>query len=171
MSDEWTETLADFARGITLRPARDSDLPFLEALYASTRSAEMDQLDWNEEQKRDFLAQQFRAQNAHYQNHFSGADFLLIERRGEPVGRIYLEQRIDEIRLIDVALLPGQRGRGLGTAMMDRLLAAAGRLALPVRLHVESFNPAYRLYQRLGFQWREDRGVHQFMEWRPSSRR
>jgi len=166
---DWIETLADFAGSITLRPIRETDLPFLASLYASTRAAELEQLDWREEQKRTFLSQQFRAQHEHYRASFPRARFLVIERRGNPIGRIYLDQRTDEIRLIDIALLPEHRGQGLGTAMTDRLLAAAGRLGIPVRLHVETFNPAYRLYERLGFKWKEDRGVYQFMEWQPGS--
>lgn len=166
---DWIETLEDFARSITLRPITEADLPFLQRLYASTRRDELAQVNWNEVQKGDFLAQQFRAQHEHYRTNFPRARFLLVERRGDPIGRIYLDHRGDEIRLIDIAFLPEQRGHGLGTAMMDRLLAAAGRLGLPVRLHVESFNPAYRLYERLGFKWKEDRGVYQFMEWRPAA--
>lgn len=168
MPVDWTEILEDSARSVSLRPIREYDLSFLEELYASTRREELEQLDWSEERKRAFLTQQFRAQHEHYRANFSGALFLLIAQRGEPIGRIYLDQRPDEIRLIDIAFIPQQRGRGLGTAMMDRLLAAAGRLGLPVRLHVESFNPAYRLYERLGFKWKEDRGVYQFMEWQPA---
>jgi ribosomal protein S18 acetylase RimI-like enzyme len=164
---DWIEILGDFARSVTLRPITETDLPFLERLYASTRRDELARLEWSEAQKRDFLAQQFRAQHEHYRENFPEARFLLVERRGEPIGRIYLDRRSDEIRLIDIAFVPEQRGQGLGTAMMDRLLAAAGRQGLPVRLHVESFNPAYRLYERLGFKWLEDRGVYQFMEWRP----
>lgn len=171
MPEAWTHTLADFARSLTLRPIHDEDLAFLQALYASTRIEELKPLDWSADHKHAFLAQQFRAQHEHYRANFGGGEFLLIERRKEPVGRIYLEQRPDEIRLIDIALLPEQRGQGLGTGMMDRLLAAARRLGLPVRLHVESFNRAYRLYERLGFRWKEDRGVYQFMEWRPASNR
>ena len=38
----------------------------------------------------------------------------------------------------------------------------AGRL---LRIHVERFNPALRLYARLGFRQIDDRGVYLFMEW------
>jgi hypothetical protein len=35
----------------------------------------------------------------------------------------------------------------------------------PLRIHVERFNPALRLYQRLGFRQIEDRGIYYFLEW------
>lgn len=170
MNLDWIDSLADTGRSLTLRRAVEADLDFLERLYASTRRDELAQLDWDDERKRAFLAQQFRAQHAHYRAEFANASFLIIERHSEAIGRIYLDHRRDEIRLIDIALVPEARNRGFGTSMMDRLLAAAGRLGLPVRLHVESFNPAYRLYERLGFKWLEDRGVYQFMEWSPRAR-
>jgi hypothetical protein len=46
---------------------------------------------------------------------------------------------------------PGRRLRGLRSEA-----AAAGK---PLRTHVERFNPALRLYQRLGFRQIDDRGV------------
>ena len=41
--------------------------------------------------------------------------------------------------------------------------AAAGK---PLRIHVERFNPALRLYERLGFRLVEDHGLYLFLEWR-----
>jgi hypothetical protein len=35
----------------------------------------------------------------------------------------------------------------------------------PLRIHVERFNPALRLYERLGFREIEDKGVYRLMEW------
>ena len=46
---------------------------------------------------------------------------------------------------------------------MDALLAYADRLGRPVSLHVEPFNPARRLYERLGFRVIETRGLYELM--------
>jgi len=154
---------------IGFRAINDDDLPFLNRLYASTRADEMALLDWTEEQKIQFLSMQFNAQHSFYQEHFGQAEFLIIEADSKPVGRVYLDRRADEIRLIDIALLPDQRNGGLGTALLKDLLAEGQSSGLPVRIHVESFNPAMRLYQRLGFQSVEDQGVYQLMEWRPET--
>lgn len=156
--------------GIGFRPITDADLPFLRRLYASTREQEVAQIPhWTQEQKSQFLAMQFEAQHRYYQEQFTRADFLVIERDGEAIGRLYVDRRADEIRLIDIALLPGQRNRGVGRALTENLLAEAADSGLPVRIHVEKENPAMRLYRRLGFEPIEDRGVYQLMQWSPAS--
>ena len=63
--------------------------------------------------------------------------------------------------------MPEARNQGLGKALLLDLLDEAQAAALPVRIHVEKFNPAMRLYLRLGFKPLEDQGVYQLMEWRP----
>src|SRR5690606_24579729 len=97
----------------------------LERVYASTRSAELAQTDWNEEQKTAFLRFQFHAQHQHYATHYHDAQFFVIERAEVPVGRLYLHWRSDELRIVDIALLPEARGQGLGSALLDALMVHA----------------------------------------------
>ena len=125
-------------------------------------------VDWTAEQKTAFLAQQFEAQHHYYHEQFPSADYLVIERDGTSIGRIYLDRRKDELRLIDIALVPEARNQGLGGALLLDLLDEAQAVSLPVRIHVEKNNPAMRLYLKLGFEPLEDQGVYQLMEWRPS---
>ncbi|MGH2397294.1 MAG: GNAT family N-acetyltransferase, partial [bacterium] len=73
------------------------------------------------------------------------------------------------IRLMDLALLPAYRGRGIGSSLLDALLAEGQRAGKPVTIHVEKLNRALRLYERLGFRRIADRGVYWFLEWRPPS--
>ena len=126
----------------------------------------MSVVDWPEAQKSAFLAMQFDAQHRYYREQFSTADYLVVERDGEAIGRIYLDRRADELRLIDIALIPEARNQGLGKALLLDLLDEGRASALPVRIHVERFNPAMRLYLRLGFMPIEDQGVYQLLEWR-----
>lgn len=151
----------------TLRPARPEDLEFLFCLYASTRVEELAPVPWSPEQKTAFLRQQFEAQDSHYRQHYAGAEFLVIELDGAPVGRLYRLRMADEHRLMDIALLPQYRGQGLGTRLLREVMEAASQEGLPVRIHVEKFNPALRFYERLGFRVLEDRGVYWFMERAP----
>lgn len=151
----------------TLRPIDQQDSDFLYQVYASTREDELAILDWDDEQKEAFLKMQFNAQHAHYQQHFADAHYDLILLDGEPVGRLYLHRRSDEIRIIDIALLTEHRGKGIGSVLMHDVLEEATRAALPVRIHVERNNPALRLYQRLGFRAIAEQGVYWLMEWRP----
>jgi ribosomal protein S18 acetylase RimI-like enzyme len=52
---------------------------------------------------------------------------------------------------LSIALLPEYRGQGIGTQLMQALLDALKPLAARVSLSVQRANPAFRLYQRLGF--------------------
>jgi len=137
------------------------------ALYASTREDELSQVDWPDAQKSAFLTMQFDAQHRYYREQFPAADYLVVERHGEAIGRIYLDRRADELRLIDIALIPEARNKGLGGALLRDLLDEGQAASLPIRIHVESFNPAMRLYLRLGFKPIEDQGVYQLLEWQP----
>jgi ribosomal protein S18 acetylase RimI-like enzyme len=152
-----------------LRPARAEDKPFLYALYASTRDDEMALVDWSEPQKESFLRTQFEAQHSYYTGHFCTAQFEVVEQRQQPIGRFYVDRRENEIRVIDIALLPTFRQRGIGTALMQGVMNEAAQTEKPVTIHVEQFNSAMRFYQRLGFQAVCLEGMHWLMEWRASS--
>ncbi len=153
--------------GIAYRPATDEDLGFLALTYASTRLDEVAQTGWPLEAQRQFLAQQFDAQHRHYRQHYPAAEWLVIERDGAAAGRLYLEEWPDQIRLIDIALLPDQRGGGAGSAILADLMAMAAAAGKPLTIHVEKNNPAMRLYLRLGFEPIDEHGVYDLMEWKP----
>jgi ribosomal protein S18 acetylase RimI-like enzyme len=68
---------------------------------------------------------------------------------------------------MDIALLPGLRGRGIGSSLLAELIEESERSGSSITLHVEADNPAVRLYQRLGFEHLEDRGVYQFYGRKP----
>lgn len=153
----------DLGPGIDLRPIADADLPFLAELYASTREEELSQTRWTEPEKAAFLASQFNAQHTYYQAHYSAARFDLIEREGRAIGRLYLAPLGGELRIVDVALLPGERRRGLGTRLLRAIITRAESEGRSVSIHVERGNPALGLYERLGFRLREERGVYLFL--------
>lgn len=144
----------------------EADLPFLSALYASTRADELAPVPWSEAEKAAFLAQQFHAQHVHYMAHYPDAHWLIVERSGASVGRLYLEWWPSEIRIIDIALMPECRGAGLGRALLEDVMALAGKDGLAVGIHVEKTNPAMSLYRRLGFEVVEDKGVYDLLVWR-----
>ncbi len=152
---------------ITLRPVTPDDEPFLYHVYAGTREDELAPLDWDEARKDEFLRMQFNAQHRFYQEQFPSADFDIILAGDQPIGRLYVDRRDDEIRIVDIALLPKHRNAGIGSALLEDLLAEAAAVGKPVRIHVERFNPALPLYQRLGFNQVTDNGVYYLMEWSP----
>lgn len=153
---------------VTRRPltAGDDDLSF--RVYASTRAEELAVTDWDDARKQAFLRQQWSAQTQYYRENYPGAEFLALEHGGEAVGRLFLHRRADEIRLVDIALLPEHRGRGLGRTVLLEVMDEARRAGKALRIHVERFNPALRLYERLGFRQIDDRGVYLFLEWSPA---
>ena len=155
--------------GLIFRPASDPDLPFLGRLYASTRAEELAGVPWNAQEKAAFLESQFKAQHAHYRQYYPDADWLVIVHGGDDVGRLYIERWPSQHRIIDIAFLPEFRGRGFGTALMQDLLDEAAAAGKAVSIHVEKFNPAMRLYRRLGFVTEEDKGVYDLMHWTPSA--
>lgn len=151
---------------IRMRPICEDDMEFMRRLYASTREVELSVVDWDARQKDEFLRMQFEAQHTHYQKYYAGSDFFIIERDAERIGRFYMARFEKEFILIDIALTPEWRNKGIGTPLIQDFLDEAKRAGKPVHLHVEKFNPAQRLYKRLGFSVIEDRGVNDYMEWR-----
>lgn len=149
---------------LTFRPIQPEDAAFLREVYASTRAEELALVNWSDAEKQAFLQMQFDAQHRHYQQHFPAADFRIILRESRPIGRLYLARLTDEFRIIDLALLPAHRGAGIGTALLQDILREAAAAGKPVRLHVERFNPALRLYQRLGFTMVEEGQIYLLME-------
>lgn len=162
----WTRAAAF---GLGFRPSAAADLPFLAQVYASTRTDELVPVPWSAEQKAAFLQMQFRAQHADYQSRYPHADWLVSSHAGRDIGRLYLERGPDQHGVIDIAFLPEHRGRGFGTALLLDLLDEAAAAGKSIALHVEKFNPAMRLYRRLGFETEHEGGIYDRMRW-PAAR-
>jgi ribosomal protein S18 acetylase RimI-like enzyme len=151
---------------VRLRPTKTEDAGFLERVYASTRVEELALTDWGDDQKAEFCRHQFTAQDAHYRAHYPTAEYSVIEREGVTLGRLYVDRWKQEIRIMDITLLPEFRGTGIGTELLRELQEEARGVGKALSIHVEKFNPAMRLYERLGFSVKEDKGLHLLMEWR-----
>lgn len=154
---------------ITLRPITDADMGFLHRLYATTREDELRQVPWDAVQKAAFVSQQFNAQHQYWRENYTDTSWDLILKDGEPVGRLYVARWPDDIRIVDIALMPEHRGGGLGTRLLRDLLAEGEASGRKVSIHVEIFNPARRLYERLGFVQAGERGVYLLMERHPAA--
>jgi GNAT superfamily N-acetyltransferase len=155
------------AAGLTFRRVTEADVPFLFRVYASTRAEEMAVAPWPDEQKAAFLAMQAHAQHTDYRRNYADADWLVIEHAGEAIGRLYLDRRERTHHIIDIALLTEHRTKGYGSALLQDLLDEAAAAGKPMSIHVETFNPAMRLYRRLGFVNIEEQGVYALMRWSP----
>lgn len=151
---------------ITLRPITPADEPFLREVYSSTRVEELAPVPWSDEQKAAFLQMQFNAQARHYGEHYPNGAFDVVLVEGQPAGRLYVHRAPDQLLIVDIAMLPAYRNRRIGTHLIGSLQTEAALARKPLRIHVERFNPAMRLYERLGFQEIDDQGVYLFMEWK-----
>lgn len=154
---------------VRLRAEVASDFAFITDLYSQVREDELAPVPWPDQAKRDFLTSQCRLQRDHYTTHYVGAEFMIIEESGKPIGRVYAHATHSEIRLMDIALCRESRSRGIGTALVRALQDEAAERGVDLTLHVEPDNPAQRLYQRLGFSLIENRGVYDFLGWSPSA--
>lgn len=150
---------------IRFRPTTPDDVPFLRHVYATTRVGEMQRVPWTADQKRAFLDMQFNAQKEHYEQHYPRCDFLVIELEGECVGRLYIDRGETDIEIVDIALVPEVRGRGIGKMLLEEILEEGRVTGKKVGIYVEHFNPARRLYDRLGFRHVDTNGVYHKMEW------
>lgn len=153
--------------GVTYRPTTEGDVPFLGLVYASTRLEEVAMTGWPLDAQRAFLQQQHQAQHAYYAQVYPEAERLVIERGGEGIGRLYLAEFPTQVRIVDIALLPDGRGKGIGEAILRDIGDDAAARGKRVTIHVEKHNRARSLYLRLGFETVEDKGVYDLMEWRP----
>ena len=154
------------ARGIALRPARDDDLPWLRALYATTRADELARVPWPDAVKRDFLDSQFALQHLHYLSRYGEADFLIIEGDGVSLGRYYLHRGEPDYLIVDISIGPAARNQGIAGALIVQTQRDAAARGRGVQLHVQIGNSgAQRLYERLGFAAVEEQGGHWGMRW------
>ena len=153
---------------ITLRPVGGDDHDFLFQVYAGTREDELALTGWDDEKKHTFLEMQFTAQQTDYSARFPDSDHSIVMVAGDPVGRMWVGRWDDEIRLLDIALLPEHRNHGTGTVLLRRLQEEARHARKPLRHSVYKMNDgALRFYERLGFTVIEDLETYVLMEWLP----
>ena len=103
---------------VSLCPTTPEYEAFLFRVYANTRAQEMALLNWEDAERDAFLQMQFAAQHRYYHEQFSAASFDLVLQNGEPIGRLYVDRRVDEIRIVDIALLQQYRSKGVGSALL-----------------------------------------------------
>jgi len=164
----WSETFQLPGGGtVELRPVSESDNEFLLSVYGSTRAEELAQVEWPEGQKELFLRWQFDLQRREYFTRFPDAEYFVIVVDQQPAGRIWVGADKEQIRLLDIALLPQFQNRGAGTALLERLKSRARNEGKALRHMVFVLNNnADRFYVRLGFKQIEEFGAYKHMEWR-----
>lgn len=134
---------------VVLRTAVEEDEPFLRRLF----------LDCHPEFSRlpppvgdSILDLQYQAQRSQYRDGCPDGTDQVIELDDRPVGRCWITESPDGLRVVDIAVLTDFRGRGVARAVLGTLQERAGVRQQPVRLSVWADNQlAMRLYTDLGF--------------------
>jgi len=151
---------------IELRPFNQDDLAFLRTLYTSSREKEMAMANFDDVNKTLFISQQFNAQHSSYLLNYPNANFDLILRNGHPIGRLYVDRRPVELRIMDITLLPAWQNKGIGTGLMKDVQAEGNQTNCALSLHVENNNlRAQQWYIKLGFRRISASPTHSFMVW------
>ncbi len=150
---------------LQLRPVRDDDQAFLDALYDSTR-ADLKQMNTDPQFVAQLIKMQQQMQAHGFRSAYPEAQYLLLERHGERLGRLVLEYDARSLRVIDLALLPAAQGQGVGMAVLSALQAWVAERRLPLLLNVSKANQrAIRLCRALGFQAGRADEAQQEMRW------
>ena len=154
---------------VGLRPVEPGDEEFLLRVYASSRADEMALVPWDEEQKSAFVRSQFQAQYAQYSERFPDAEYDVILFDGRPAGRLWIGRTAEQVRLLDIAILPEFQNQGIGAVVLGNLVAESDERGLPLRHMVFKLNTAaLRFYRRFGFSQIEDVGAYIHMERLPA---
>ena len=158
------------ALGLRLRALTDADTAWQRELFAQSRP-ELGWVPLPAIAREHLLAQQYSLQHQHFIAHHAAAEFLAIEHEDDgAIGRWIVDRTYDahEWRIVDIALQPAWRGRGIGSSLLRDCLREAATEHCTVTLHVARHNKdARRLYESLGFVLAGDTGTHHFMRWTP----
>jgi GNAT superfamily N-acetyltransferase len=141
----------NFQGALRLRPMMASDNAFIESLYRSTRE-DLRLLDAEEDFIDELIESQRRAQTQGYGDMFPNAMYFVAEHHGERIGRVVLDFGQNEVRVVDIALIPAARGKGFGGQILQSVQLVASKVMAPVTLSVRFDHLAAKhLYARLGF--------------------
>lgn len=155
---------------VILRPAVAEDQGFLLRVYAESHAEDVAHLDWDDSEKQAFLRMKFKAQDHFYHRNFPKADYSIVLLDDTPIGRLYIDRTNKaEFHLLNIALLPEYRGRGVGSELLQRLINEARDKKTRIRINIEQANRARKLYERFGFKTLHHRGIYDYMEWSPKN--
>jgi GNAT superfamily N-acetyltransferase len=141
----------------------------LDALYVTSRE-DLYGISSDPAVVMQVIQMQQQVQTAGIREVYPRAQLLLLEREGEPIGRVVVDVGRNDIRLVDIAIVPRHRRHGAARAVLHTLQAAAQAQGLAMTVAAAKFNEAARqLYGRMGFVVRSDDGVIEQLVW-PASR-
>jgi GNAT superfamily N-acetyltransferase len=164
-----TDEIIKLTDRVELRPVvLPDDEAFLLTVYASTRD-DVKYLPFDDAGKQAFILMQYTAQKNHYAEYYKDAKHYVVIYDGRPAGRYWVDYGKEDIRLVDMSILPEFRGKGIGTVIFKYAFKRSEEMGLPCVLHVMKEHRSIPMYKRLGFRVIGETGVHDKME-RPPGR-
>jgi len=152
---------------ITFKKIQEQDQEFITKVYRSTREKELDLTNWPEDQKHRFTIMQMIAQLTDYEKNYKGATYEMVLYKKKPAGRLYLWETNNEIRIMDLSLLPEFQGKGIGRDILAGIVQSAKQKKKIASLHVIHGHPSKRMYERVGFKKVSETATHEYMEYNP----
>jgi ribosomal protein S18 acetylase RimI-like enzyme len=146
---------------------RDEEL--IHRLFASSRASELELGGLAPAQVEALLRMQLVARDRQYRGADADVEHTVVVVDGEDVAALWVARDGARIHLLDIAVLPEQRGRGIGTALIRELQEEAAATGCTLHLHVARTNAAAALYAHLGFHATGGDDMHQAMTWAPVS--
>jgi len=119
---------------IDFRAARLEDFDYCRRLYFAGRE------DVTPDQEASFLER------------WIVLEVRLIVCDGADAGWLQSRTQDNSLYLVQLFLEPARQGKGIGTQSLKRLAGEAAQAGMPMTLGVVKSNPAFRLYERLGFR-------------------
>lgn len=145
---------------VVLRPATEDDRRFLRQLHHRCYRRWVEEV-WGWDNAN---------QDRRFDQAWTTAGRFVVELNGTPIGALATSQRHDHLFIDDIEIDPDHQGRGIGTQVLQRVLAGAESSGTAVRLQVLRNNPARRLYERLGFTVDDSTDTHYLMQRPPAGR-
>jgi ribosomal protein S18 acetylase RimI-like enzyme len=137
------------ARKPHLRQGSAQHYTFALELYLSTMRPYTEELMvWDELRQRDSFAAQWKPD-----------EVQIVAVDGKDIGWLQVSETPTEMRLQQFFISPDHQRRGIGTEVLNSLVAIWKATGKPVVLTVLKNNPARRLYERFGFSVVGEAGV------------
>jgi len=148
-----------------IRSVHARDQEFIDTLYRSTRE-DLLRLPMDPVFIDDLIRSQQQIHALGVQQNHPNAQTKILESQSQALGRMVFEHTADDIRLIDIAVLPGAQRQGLARYMVQHLQQMAGSHQASLSLRVVKSNfKARRLYLSAGFQIVGEDALSEQMRW------
>lgn len=161
----------DLPNGVRLRMTQPNDSRLERAIHDANRD-DLLLIDGEEDFVQSIFDLQYRARDQGYGQQYPNASYFMIEKTGATVGRLVVDFGHNEVRIVDIALIPAMHGMGVGTTVVQAIMTVAAKMPNEVSLSVRNDNKgAAALYRKLGFVLDPhvpSTQMHTYLRWMPT---